>query len=252
MVITVACPDCATSFPVDTNKIPVGGVSARCSSCSTVFRIERPEVAAPLPPPVEQYVSVAMEPEPEPEPEPTFERYGDMAGAFSVDTVPLEQPTEVQPAVEDDAAWVFETQDDIDPDSLSIEPLETVESSVEEARVIADAADIPSFAEPVAVEPEPAPEPAPAPVVGGFTFGKRDPKDKASRLARVLVSDMISYNSERHARALANGTLKEDFEEEIQKSWREYVEQVGQEMADQNPFWVEALNDVLAGGQQIF
>ena len=46
------------------------------------------------------------------------------------------------------------------------------------------------------------------PGVGAFTFGKRDPKDKARRLARVLVSDMIMYNPERHERALASGTLE--------------------------------------------
>jgi hypothetical protein len=88
--------------------------------------------------------------------------------------------------------------------------------------------------------------------VGSFTFGKRDPKDKARRLARVLVSDMTMYNADRHQRALANGTLKQDFEDEIAKSWREYVEQVGEEMATQNPFWADALNDVLAKGQKIF
>jgi hypothetical protein len=88
--------------------------------------------------------------------------------------------------------------------------------------------------------------------VGSFTFGKRDPKDKARRLARVLVSDMIMYNPKRHEQALANDTLKQDFEGEIAKSWKEYVEQVGEEMATQNPFWADALNDVLAKGQKIF
>jgi predicted Zn finger-like uncharacterized protein len=64
-----------------------------------------------------------------------------------------------------------------------------------------------------------------------FQFGRRDPHDKARRLARVLVSDMITYNPERHEEALAHNRLKEDFEEEIDKSWAEYVEQVGPEIA---------------------
>ena len=38
-----------------------------------------------------------------------------------------------------------------------------------------------------------------------FSFGRRDPHDKARRLARVLVSDMIMYNPERHSRAIAAG-----------------------------------------------
>ena len=98
-----------------------------------------------------------------------------------------------------------------------------------------------------------APEPS-KPAVQGFTFGKRDPTDKAKRLARVLVSDMIMYNAERHQSALAAGTLVQDFEEEIDKSWKEYVEQVGEDLAngDGRQFWTQALNDILAKGQEVF
>jgi len=89
---------------------------------------------------------------------------------------------------------------------------------------------------------------------GGFKFGKRDPTDKAKRLARVLVSDMIMYNAERHASALEAGSIKDDFEDEIEKSWKEFVEQVGPEIADGpgRQFWTEALNDILAKGEQLF
>jgi len=93
---------------------------------------------------------------------------------------------------------------------------------------------------------------APESPVRAFTFGREDPQEKARRLARVLVSDMIMYNPERHERALGAGTLKEDFADEIEKSWKEYVEQVGQEMAESTTYWVEALNDVLAKGQPLF
>ena len=88
----------------------------------------------------------------------------------------------------------------------------------------------------------------------GFTFGKRDPTDKAKRLARVLVSDMIMYNAERHQNALAAGTLGPDFEEEIAKSWKEFVDQVGDEIAGGpgRAFWTDALNDILAKGKQVF
>jgi len=88
--------------------------------------------------------------------------------------------------------------------------------------------------------------------VKAFSFGRRDPADKARRLARVLVSDMIMYNPERHQQALENDTLANDFEEEIKKSWKEYVEQVGEEMARETDYWTEALNDLLAKGEQVF
>jgi len=95
---------------------------------------------------------------------------------------------------------------------------------------------------------------AEAPAGGTFRFGKRDPTDKAKRLARVLVSDMIMYNAERHRNALENGSLVKDFEEEIDKSWKEFVEQVGAELADGpgRDYWREALNDILAKGEKLF
>ncbi|HUF76236.1 MAG TPA: hypothetical protein VMM35_08145 [Longimicrobiales bacterium] len=114
--------------------------------------------------------------------------------------------------------------------------------------------------EPAAPPPSPKPAapaasaPAAAPAGGTFRFGKRDPTDKAKRLARVLVSDMIMYNAERHRNALENGTLAADFEDEIEKSWKEYVEQVGSDIAegDGREYWSEALNDILAKGEKVF
>ena len=51
---------------------------------------------------------------------------------------------------------------------------------------------------------------------------------------------------------MAAGTLKSDFREEILKSWEEYVAQVGQEMAKKTPHFRDALNSILAKGQQVF
>ncbi len=248
---------------------------------------------------------------PEPEPESDPARSGDTP-AFEVDTPswgsgPQDREAEsdfsIEPtspaSIEDTSSppadeWVFETDPEIDPDSLDIETVETVppeaESTSGESSLVGGSVDFGTsgiaprgglvaddesstepepeagfepYGEP---EPEAKPEPAPDPMsghapasepeaeppIGAFTFGKRDPTDKARRLARVLVSDMIMYNPDRHDRALANGTLKRDFEDEIKKSWKEYVEQVGDEMANSNDFWTEALNDVLAKGQPIF
>ena len=70
-------------------------------------------------------------------------------------------------------------------------------------------------------------------------------------MARALVSDMIVYQPEKRQRALAAGNVKEAFDEEIKKSWEEYVQQVGTELANSTPFFNEALNEILAGGQKI-
>lgn len=83
-------------------------------------------------------------------------------------------------------------------------------------------------------------------------FLTRDPSVRAQRLARALVSDIVAYYPERHAEALRDGTLKTTFRDEIQKSFEEYIGQVGREFAESTTYFQEALNDVLAGGSRQF
>lgn len=83
-------------------------------------------------------------------------------------------------------------------------------------------------------------------------FLVQDPKQKARRLARALISDMLVYHPEKRQQGIRDGTLPQLFKDEIEKSWLEYVEQVGQEMAAGTPFWTEALNEILAGGNKLF
>ena len=210
MVITVSCPSCSTSFPVDPAKIPPKGVNARCSSCGDIFRVERPKEEG-----VETAAAAAAAPAPTPAPKP-------------------EAPLPPPPQMEDGSSDLSDVQVVPPPSALP---------------------------EPAAAPPSPKPAGAPAasapsgaPAGGTFRFGKRDPTDKAKRLARVLVSDMIMYNAERHRNALESGTLAADFEDEIEKSWKEYVEQVGSDIAegDGRQYWREALNDILAKGENVF
>ena len=63
---------------------------------------------------------------------------------------------------------------------------------------------------------------------------------------------MIVYQPDKRQRALAEGNLKQAFEEEIKKSWEEYAVQVGRDVADSTGYFREALNEILAGGRQIF
>ncbi|MGD8289587.1 MAG: zinc-ribbon domain-containing protein [Gemmatimonadota bacterium] len=221
MVITVTCPSCSSSFPVDSDKVPAKGVNARCSTCGDVFRIEKPaEGVTPPAPPTVPEPEVAPAP-PATSPKPTF----------------YDEPTP------EETASSLEEVNVMPPPSVPEMPPPSVPETP------AGPAESESGAE-TASESEPA---APA-ADAGFRFGKRDPTDKAKRLARVLVSDMIMYNADRHATALEAGTLKEDFEDEIDKSWKEFVEQVGSEMAEGpgRGFWTEALNDILAKGEQLF
>jgi hypothetical protein len=83
-------------------------------------------------------------------------------------------------------------------------------------------------------------------------FLTQDPKQKARRLARALISDMLVYHPEKRQQGLRDGTLPQLFKEEIEKSWQEYVEQVGRDLADGTSYWSEALNEILAGGNRVF
>lgn len=104
------------------------------------------------------------------------------------------------------------------------------------------------------VDPAPAP-PATAPRIGPRRvnpFLNNDPAQRARRLARALVSDLVAYHPEKREEGLRAGTLKELFREDIRKSWQEYVEQVGAPVAESTPHFQDALNDILAGGRRVF
>ena len=83
-------------------------------------------------------------------------------------------------------------------------------------------------------------------------FLANDPNQKAKRLARALVSDMVAYQPQKRDDALRQGTLKQVFREEIKKSYEEYLEQVGKDFAESTTHFQDALNEILTGGQKIF
>ena len=83
-------------------------------------------------------------------------------------------------------------------------------------------------------------------------FLANDPNAKARRLARALISDLISYFPQKKEEGLKNNTLKQLFGEEIKKSYEEYIGQIGREFAESTTHFTEALNEILANGQQLF
>jgi hypothetical protein len=83
-------------------------------------------------------------------------------------------------------------------------------------------------------------------------FLANDPGQRAKRLARALVSDMLAYHPGKRDEGLSNGTLKQIFREEIKKSYEEYVDQVGRDFAEGTTHFQDALNELLAGGQKMF
>jgi hypothetical protein len=83
-------------------------------------------------------------------------------------------------------------------------------------------------------------------------FLRADPDTRARRLARALVSDLVAYHPQRREEGVREGTLRQLFRDDIRKSYEEYVEQVGREVAEQSRHFQDALNDILAGGRALF
>ena len=116
------------------------------------------------------------------------------------------------------------------------------------------AAPAPPSPGPIPAHTAPAPTRPAGPVAGRPVnpFLSQDPALKARRLARALISDMVVYHPAKRQEGLRDGNLKQLFDEEIRKSWEEYADQVGKDVADSTPYFKEALNEILAGGRQIF
>ena len=135
----------------------------------------------------------------------------------------------------------------VDAPASQTGPTQPAAASTPPPRPAASAAPTPA---PAAGRPSPGTATADRPARP--TFGARDPKARAERLARALVSDIVAYHPERRDESLEKGTLRTEFREEIMKSWEEYVAQVGDETAKSTPYFRNALNDILAKGAQLF
>ena len=221
--MNVTCPQCATVFRVDPAKVPERGVRARCSVCSGLIAVRRPALA-PLALRHESAPAIAASaPSPAPPVAP-------MPPAFAPPPVPLPVAPSSAPRSQV-----------IDPPIPPLTP-----PSVPFATLPKDSALPPAAPPPVA--------PLLPPSGNRFSnpFLQQDPSTRARRLARALVSDLVVYHPEKRQRGLAEGNLKDLFAEEIRKSWEEYTEQVGEDVATTTPYFTEALNEILAEGRALF
>jgi hypothetical protein len=111
--------------------------------------------------------------------------------------------------------------------------------------------------EPPAAQPAPPAEPE-APAAKSKPKKKKGKKggssddDRAKRLARVLVSDILCYNQDKRDQALQDGNLMTVLGAEIKKSWEMYKDKIGPETASSTNYFKEALNEILADGQEVF
>lgn len=147
------------------------------------------------------------------------------------------------PAATTEPVAGFSSEPRVEPTpAVSVEPTPPVASApVPAAEPMAEptaAASTPDVS--VAVSDEPAP-----------SSGRRR-RCKEEMLARALVSDILVYNRDLRDSALADGSLLESLGGEIKKSWELYKEKVTPEVANSTNYFREALNEILAEGEQMF
>src|SRR5256884_1995827 len=262
--MNVTCPSCETVYRVDPAKVPAGGARARCAVCSNVFPVStavgaatappsaaaqrapapRPHVPAPAPAPL------PPAPAPAPPRAPAMPRFSGPIAAPTSPPAPPAAPPRAPPPPAPRAAPA--------PTAPAMRP--TAPPAAPPPRAAPPPA--PRAPATPAAPAAPAPPAAPAGAAPGQRmtsplrpvnpFMVQDPKQKARRLARALVSDLVVYHPEKRQQGLRDGTLPQLFKDEIEKSWQEYVEQVGVELAKGTSFWAEALNEILAGGNKVF
>jgi predicted Zn finger-like uncharacterized protein len=277
--MNVTCPNCATIYRVDPAKVPEAGVRARCNVCSAVFAVRReveqgrPAPAAPAPTRVvESSRPAAQEAPPRPPPvtapEPSRAAVPESPAPAAPSTPPAAAPRPAapqRPAAPAGGPSAHGVRPGAAPAASS--PAVPANPPAPAAPAMAPRPPAPASAPPTTVPPA-APKPA-APVAAPAAAGSprpgapptgrpanpflsQDPALKARRLARALISDMVVYHPGKRQEGLRDGNLKELFEEEIKKSWEEYAEQVGRDVAESTAYFKEALNEILAGGRQLF
>ncbi len=265
--MNVTCPNCATVYRVDPAKVPEAGVRARCAVCSAVFAVNREGQPARAAEPVTAAVARAPReaaPSPQPEPPRAEPPRPEPARAESTGIeTPIARPvppSAPEPAKAPPPVAVPRPAGVPAPAAPAGGPPRPA-APARPAPVAAPAASAPTVVLPAAPPPA-APTPAPTtspptparPAAGrpANPFLSQDPSLKARRLARALISDMVVYHPAKRQEGLRDGNLKELFEEEIKKSWEEYSDQVGRDVAESTVYFREALNEILAGGRQIF
>lgn len=238
-VFDVTCPSCRSEFPIDPKRVPDDGIHAICSDCMRTFPVQLPPAfldERKLADFGQEQTSQAYPPEgtavADPPAEPLIQE----------PTAPLvDEPRPAPPP---------------EPPAGPEEPLITPTPETREPEEQPGYEDLSSLTREVLSEEDPSEadgdDAAATLSRGAARFGRRDPYERAKRLARVLVSDIIAYFPEKHAKAVEEGTVRETFADEVEKSRKEYVDQVGEEIAESTDYFREALNEVLARGRQIY
>ncbi len=223
--MTVTCPDCRSVFRVDPAKVPATGVRARCSVCGGVIAI----AGGTLPVSVTPASLGAL-------PATPLAR-----SAVSATARPYTPATSV-PAATESVPPIMTP-----PVPSRVPPLPFRRPTPLSSPASGSTSTAPLSARSATSEPSSATPRRPI-----NPFLNADPSQRARRLARALVSDLVAYHPQKREEGLRDGTLRQLFRDDIKKSYEEYVEQVGREVAEGSPHFQVALNEILGGGRKLF
>jgi predicted Zn finger-like uncharacterized protein len=227
--MTIQCTGCHTRYLLADDQLPDQGLRVRCPKCRTVFRIYRARVEEP-----EEMVPAG---------DAAFERSETVFASDTGGGAARRAAPEVR-ASAPEGAWQEEKPGPAArpaPGPTAGEPAGGVPKT--NTRVI----DLDAPAEEKAGS---APEAPAAATVASPDLEKE--KQRARRLAKVLVSDILIYNREKRDEALKEGKLMAVLGAEIKKSWETYKEKVSPEVANSTSYFKDALNEILADGQKVF
>lgn len=276
----VQCADCKTRYRLDPERVPAERIRVRCARCGAVFAVDGTRSNVEL-----GGASGSVRP---PAASVDAPRRGGHAPAASGPVRPAAAPAAARPA---QGAALGYREIDLGPAPArgaaaanptpqprgSAEPAATVETLPDLDFEIERSAgpvlrapqqvmpDSQSAARPATMRPAATPTAAPrfvevdldkpaarVEVEAPVDPAVRKEQDKARRLARALVSDILVYNREKRDKALGEGTLVQALGHEIKKSWELYKEKVTPEVANSTNHFRDALNEILANGQPIF
>ena len=102
------------------------------------------------------------------------------------------------------------------------------------------------FVNPPAAEVAPAPVAEPAPAAADEDPEKTEERERALRLARIAVSEMVLYQPEKFEQATRDGNLEQMLDLEIQEARALLRQRIGEEVRAETDFIMDELNRVAA------
>ena len=78
---------------------------------------------------------------------------------------------------------------------------------------------------------------------------RKDPHERAKRLARLIVGDIVLYNQEKIAQGIIDDSLFQILEEELAEGRRYYDKHVDPKVAGQTDYFSQAIVDILVKGR---